>query len=77
MEEEVRQILFKYLEIELDTPNHQITNELEDWDSLKSIQIALEIEDKYCIEISDKDLSLLTSHQSICAYLNSNLRKSK
>lgn len=77
MDEEVRQILLKYLEIEFNTPNHQITIELEEWDSLRSIQIALEIEDKYGIEISDEDLFLLTSHQSICNYLNSNLRKSE
>lgn len=75
MEEEIRQILLKYLEVEETTPNDQISIELEEWDSLKSLQIALEIEDKYGVEIPDEDLPLLTSHQSICSFLASRLGK--
>lgn len=77
MEEEIRQILLKYLEIEESTPSDQLSIELEEWDSLKSLQIALEIEDKYGVEIPDEELSLLTSHQNICSFLTSRLGKEK
>jgi acyl carrier protein len=69
MDEQIRQVLLKCLEIDTKIKNDQLSIDLEEWDSLHHIQIVLEIEDKYNLEIPDEDLPLLTSHSDICAYV--------
>jgi acyl carrier protein len=69
MDEKIRQLLLKCLEVDTKIQNDKLSIDLEEWDSLHHIQIVLEIEDKYNLEIPDEDLPLLTSHRDICAYV--------
>ena len=69
MDEQIRQLLLKCLEVDPKIQNEKLSIGLEEWDSLHHIQIVLEIEDKYDLEIPDEDLPLLTSPRDICAYV--------
>ena len=75
MEKAVREILLKYLDVDFYIDNKSLSHELDVWDSLRHIQIVLEIEDKFGIEVPDEDLSLLDSFDSICLYVESKMQE--
>jgi len=69
MENEVLRILRKCLHLDFAVDEKSLNTELEQWDSLKHIQIVIEIEECFKISIPDSDFMYLTSFRDICQYL--------
>jgi acyl carrier protein len=69
MDNEVLRILRKCLHLDLDVDEKSLNTDLEQWDSLKQIQIVIEIEECFNISIPDSDFMYLTSFDDICQYL--------
>lgn len=75
MKDDISQILSKCLSLEGKVLASASQETCEEWDSLKHIQIVVELEDCFNISIPDEDFVLLTSFSKICQYLDEKFGK--
>jgi acyl carrier protein len=72
---EVNRLLCQVLEIESESSANLVKNEIELWDSLKSIEILMLIEESFGIHLSENEMTELNSTNEIMAIISEHLKK--
>jgi|LakMenE01Jun11ns_1017448.scaffolds.fasta_scaffold8367940_2 acyl carrier protein len=68
---EVKEILAKVLEIDIDTIFDNTTQkDISKWDSLQHLNLIVEIEDQYDISIDPEDISVMITIEKIVEVVN-------
>jgi acyl carrier protein len=73
MREQVRRVMADVFEVDpAELPDHVTSQDLEQWDSLRHLELMLELEREFGVEISSEAMPELLSLDAVEAYLRAN-----
>ncbi len=74
MENRVKKVIAEILDIEISSINDNTSPEtIESWDSLKQMNIIVELEEEFDIEFSDEDIVEMLNFRLICEVVRGSL----